>query len=175
MVGGERKKLAKALAGRRLQRRRRHFDVLKVLETFGPIHPDPGLSSNASSRCSGSTRSPLAARRARRDALTVDAVRYAIDGRQRLGVASTCADRLAPGAAVKVYVQKAHGFALPADPATPIIMVGPGTGIAPFRSFLWHRQATKARGKAWLFFGHQREATDFFYRDELEGFLAQGR
>ena len=71
-------------------------------------------------------------------------------------------------------MQKAHGFA-PPDPATPIIMVGPGTGIAPFRSFLWHRQATKARGKAWLFFGHQREATDFFYRDEFEGFLAQGR
>jgi sulfite reductase (NADPH) flavoprotein alpha-component len=54
----------------------------------------------------------------------------------------------------------------------PIVMVGPGTGVAPFRSFLWQRKAAKA--KAWLFFGHQHEATDFFYRDELEAFLADG-
>ena len=53
-------------------------------------------------------------------------------------------------------------------------MVGPGTGIAPFRSFLWHRAAQKAPGKAWLFFGHQRQATDFYYRDEFEGMLANG-
>ena len=79
--------------------------------------------------------------------LTVDAVRYDIAGRTRLGVASTfLADRLEPGARVKVYIQKAHGFALPKDGATPIIMVGPGTGVAPFRSFLWHRKATKAHG-----------------------------
>ena len=71
-------------------------------------------------------------------------------------------------------MQTAHGFGLPADPATPIIMVGPGTGVAPFRSFLWHRRAMKASGKAWLFFGHQRQACDFFYRDELEAFLADG-
>ena len=178
MVGGERKKLAKALAkGDDPNGDAATFDVLKVLETFGPIHPDPEAFLECleplQPRLYSISSSPLAAPGEMH--LTVDAVRYAIDGRQRLGVASTClADRLAPGAAVKVYVQKAHGFALPADPATPIIMVGPGTGIAPFRSFLWHRAATKARGKAWLFFGHQREATDFFYRDELEGFLAQG-
>ena len=75
---------------------------------------------------------------------------------------------------MKVYLQAAHGFGLPSDPATPIIMVGPGTGLAPFRSFLWHRRAIKARGKAWLFFGHQRQACDFFYRDELEAFVAGG-
>jgi sulfite reductase (NADPH) flavoprotein alpha-component len=178
MVGGERKKLAKALAkGDDPNGDAATFDVLKVLETFGPIHPDPEAFLECleplQPRLYSISSSPLAAPGEMH--LTVDAVRYAIDGRQRLGVASTClADRLAPGAAVKVYVQKAHGFALPPDPATPIIMVGPGTGIAPFRSFLWHRQATKARGKAWLFFGHQREATDFFYRDEFEGFLAQG-
>jgi sulfite reductase (NADPH) flavoprotein alpha-component len=95
-------------------------------------------------------------------------VRYDIANRRRLGVASTfIADRLCPSDTVQVYVQKAHGFALPADPATPIIMIGPGTGIAPFRSFLWHRFATKASGKAWLFFGHQHEATDYLYQDEL--------
>jgi sulfite reductase (NADPH) flavoprotein alpha-component len=53
-------------------------------------------------------------------------------------------------------------------------MVGPGTGVAPFRSFLWQRKAVKAKGKAWLFFGHQHEATDFFYRDEFEAFLGDG-
>ena len=107
--------------------------------------------------------------------LTVDAVRYAVGARTRLGAASTfLADRLAPGERVKVYVQAAHGFGLPADPATPIVMVGPGTGVAPFRSFLWHRRAMRASGKAWLFFGHQRQACDFFYRDELEAFVAGG-
>src|SRR5581483_4278018 len=107
--------------------------------------------------------------------LTVDVVRYEAGGRRRLGVASTLlADRLQPGARVKAYVQKAHGFALPRDGATPIIMVGPGTGIAPFRAFLWHRKATRATGRAWLFFGHQRESCDFFYRDDLEAFLAHG-
>jgi sulfite reductase (NADPH) flavoprotein alpha-component len=107
--------------------------------------------------------------------LTVDAVRYDIGSRTRLGVASTfLADRLSSGTCLKVYLQKAHGFGLPDDPSKPIIMVGPGTGIAPFRSFLWQRQAMKAPGKAWLFFGHQHEATDFFYRSELENLTASG-
>jgi sulfite reductase (NADPH) flavoprotein alpha-component len=103
----------------------------------------------------------------------VDAVRYDIVGRRRLGVASTfLADRVGAGTPVKAYIQKAHGFALPKDGAVPIIMVGPGTGVAPFRSFLWHRKATSATGRAWLFFGHQHEATDFYYRDEFAQMLA---
>jgi sulfite reductase (NADPH) flavoprotein alpha-component len=108
--------------------------------------------------------------------LTVDAVRYAIHGRPRLGVASTYfAERIAPGEPVPVYVQKAHGFALPKDGATPIIMVGPGTGIAPFRAFLQERIVGGARGKNWLFFGHQRADHDFFYRDELEAMQEAGQ
>ena len=100
--------------------------------------------------------------------LTVDAVRYRVGDRTRLGLASTyLADRVGPGDRLRVYVQKAHSFALPKDGATPIVMVGPGTGIAPFRSFLRERRATGAQGDAWLFFGHQREATDFLYREEL--------
>ena len=73
-------------------------------------------------------------------ALTVDAVRYEIGERTRLGVASTyLAERLPPGDTLKVYVQKAHAFGLPADPDVPIIMIGPGTGVAPFRAFLQER------------------------------------
>jgi sulfite reductase (NADPH) flavoprotein alpha-component len=71
-------------------------------------------------------------------------------------------------------VQKAHAFGLPADPATPIIMIGPGTGVAPFRAFLHERMATKSPGRNWLFFGHQRRDYDFFYEDEFTGLKAAG-
>jgi sulfite reductase (NADPH) flavoprotein alpha-component len=108
-------------------------------------------------------------------ALTVDAVRYTIDDRRRLGVASTfLAERIAPAAKLKAYVQKAQSFALPSDPSVPIIMIGPGTGIAPFRAFLHERMATKAPGRHWLFFGHQCRDYDFFYEDELTGMNAAG-
>jgi sulfite reductase (NADPH) flavoprotein alpha-component len=107
--------------------------------------------------------------------LTIDQIRYAIGGRQRLGVASTfAAIALRPGEKVKAYIQRAHDFALPASDDTPIIMVGPGTGVALFRAFLQERMATKAKGPAWLFFGHQRRNKDFFYEDELSGFQAAG-
>ena len=107
--------------------------------------------------------------------LTVAAVRYRIGDRTRLGLASTyLSDRVSPGDRLKVYVQKAHGFALPKDGAVPIVMVGPGTGIAPFRSFLRERRATSAAGGAWLFYGHQHEATDYYYRDELAELQAAG-
>ena len=94
---------------------------------------------------------------------------------QRLGVASTfLAGRVEPGAKLRVYVQKAHAFGLPADPNVPIIMVGPGTGVAPFRAFLHERMATKAPGRNWLFFGHQKRDFDFFYEDEFAGMKAAG-
>jgi sulfite reductase (NADPH) flavoprotein alpha-component len=110
-----------------------------------------------------------------RVSLTVDAVRYQVARRLRLGVASTFfADRAREGARLKVHVQKAHAFGLPAGPAVPIIMIGPGTGIAPFRAFLHERMATKAPGRNWLFFGHQRSDYDFFYADELAGMKSAG-
>ncbi len=102
-------------------------------------------------------------------------MRYSHRSRLRLGVASThLGERLAETAKVKVYLQKAHGFGLPSTPETPVIMVGPGTGIAPFRAFLRERAATAAPGRNWLFYGHQRQASDFFYRDELNGLKDQG-
>ncbi len=107
--------------------------------------------------------------------LTVSTVRYIAGGRERKGVCSTfLADRVVGPARVPVYVQKADHFRLPADPSTPIIMVGPGTGIAPFRAFLEERRELGATGKSWLFFGEQRSATDFLYREELEAHLQNG-
>jgi sulfite reductase (NADPH) flavoprotein alpha-component len=107
--------------------------------------------------------------------LTVGAVRYEAHGRARHGVCSTfLADRCTPGTAVPVYVHSNKAFKLPADPAAPIIMVGPGTGIAPFRAFLQERRAAGAKGKNWLFFGDQREGTDFLYRDELLSWSRDG-
>ena len=79
-----------------------------------------------------------------------------------------------PGDAVKAYVQKAHAFGLPADPNRPIIMIGPGTGVAPFRAFLHERRAIAAPGRNWLFFGHQRSSCDFFYEDEFKEMRAAG-
>lgn len=178
ITGGERRRKAKALAkGEDPDGDAATLDVLQALEKFAPVHPDPEAFLECleplQPRLYSISSSPLATPGELH--LTVDAVRYDIAGRRRLGVASTfLADRMAAGTPVKVYLQKAHGFGLPADPAKPVIMVGPGTGIAPFRAFLWHRRAQKAPGKAWLFFGHQHEATDFFYRDELEGFLGNG-
>ena len=107
--------------------------------------------------------------------LTIDAVRYLVGKRKRLGVASTyLGERAVPGETVRAYIQKAHGFSLPADPNTPVIMCGPGTGIAPFRAFLEERKAVAAPGPNWLFFGHQRQATDFFYREELQAMQKAG-
>jgi sulfite reductase (NADPH) flavoprotein alpha-component len=176
LVGGERRQKAKLLAkGEDPDGDAATLDVLAVLEKFAPVHPDPEAFVECleplQPRLYSIASCPLATPGQLH--LTVDAVRYDIGDRRRLGVASTfLADRAAPGTAVKVYVQKSHGFALPQDGSTPIIMVGPGTGIAPFRSFLWHRKATKASGRAWLFFGHQHEATDFYYRDEFAQMLA---
>lgn len=178
MVGGERRTKLKALAkGLDPDGDAATYDVLKVLEDFGPMHPDPEAFLEAleplQPRLYSISSSPAA--NPGELHLTVDAVRYDIGNRRRLGVASTfMVDRLSPSQSVQVYVQKAHGFALPADPAKPIIMVGPGTGIAPFRSFLHHRAATRAPGKSWLFFGHQREETDYFYKDELAALQASG-
>ena len=106
--------------------------------------------------------------------LTVSAVRWERRSRARKGVASTfLADRAAAGAPIQIYAQTSHGFHLAPDDA-PIIMIGPGTGIAPFRAFLAERAARGARGRSWLFFGDQRRATDYLYEDEIEAFRAQG-
>jgi sulfite reductase (NADPH) flavoprotein alpha-component len=106
--------------------------------------------------------------------LTVAAVRYEKRARRRTGVASTfLSDRTMPGEAVTVFVRPSDGFGL-APPDRPIIMIGPGTGIAPFRAFLQERQAIGARGRNWLFFGNPRRQTDFLFEDELTAYCRDG-
>ncbi|MEP5762304.1 MAG: molybdopterin-dependent oxidoreductase [Litoreibacter sp.] len=107
--------------------------------------------------------------------LTVVTVRYDIDGRSHGGTGSTyLADRVAVGAKLKLYVTPNVFFSLPKDPAHAIIMVGPGTGIAPFRGFLQERSQQEDTGDAWLFFGDRNEAHDFLYRSELSDFKTDG-
>lgn len=107
--------------------------------------------------------------------LTVATVRYESFGRPRKGVCSTfLAERASGEGAVPVFVHTAKHFRVPEDPATPTIMVGPGTGIAPFRAFLQERQATAAPGKNWLFFGEQRSRCDFFYEEEFTAWQKSG-
>ncbi len=107
--------------------------------------------------------------------LTIATVRYETFGRKRNGVASTFfADRTPPEIPVPVFVHTAKHFRLPEDPTTPVIMVGPGTGVAPFRAYLQERKALGGHGKNWLFFGEQRRDSDFLYQTELLGMQEEG-
>jgi sulfite reductase (NADPH) flavoprotein alpha-component len=178
ITGGAQREKARALAqGEDPDGDAATLDVMAALQKFSGVRPHPEafvealepLQPRLYSISSSDNATPG------KLSLTVDCVRYVIGKRKRLGLASTfLAERINPGDQVKVYVQKAHGFALPSDPKTPIIMIGPGTGIAPFRAFLQDRRATGATGKNWLFFGHQRSDYDFFYADELNAMKTSG-
>jgi sulfite reductase (NADPH) flavoprotein alpha-component len=178
ITGGDRRKRARALSiGEDPDRDAETLDVLAAIEKFPGIRPDPEAFIEAldplQPRLYSISSSPKTC--SGRIALTVDAVRYDIGNRRRLGVASTyLAERLPPGSPLRVYVQKAHAFGLPADPTVPIIMIGPGTGVAPFRAFLQERRALGAKGRNWLFFGHQRSNYDFFYEDEFREMKTSG-
>lgn len=178
VTGGERRQKARRLAvGEDPDGDAATLDVLAALGKFPGVRPDPEALIEAleplQPRVYSISSSPKTA--AGRVSLTVDAVRYDVNRRTRLGVCSTfLGGRVAPGDKLRVYVQKAQHFALPEDPKTPIIMVGPGTGVAPFRAFLQERRAVNAPGRNWLFFGHQRSGFDFFYEEELTAMRAAG-
>lgn len=152
-------------------------DVLDLLRDAGPAAPGldellPFLRPLQARQYSISS-SPLA--HPDRIHLTIASVRYGDVNRRHSGVASThLADRVAVGDEVGVYLQPNAAFSVPADDAAPLIMVGPGTGIAPFRGFLHERAASGATGRNWLFFGDQHRDTDFVYRDELTALQEQG-
>src|SRR3984957_11620144 len=153
------------------------LDVMAALQKFSGVRPHPEAFVEALEPLQPRLYSISSSHNATpgKLSLTVDCVRYVIGKRKRLGLASTfLAERIQPGDQLKVYVQKAHGFGLPQDAKVPIIMIGPGTGIAPFRAFLLDRKATGAPGRNWLFFGHQRSSCDFFYSDELNAMKTSG-
>ncbi|WP_086474317.1 sulfite reductase subunit alpha [Plantibacter elymi (nom. nud.)] len=139
------------------------FDAAALLDVLRPLqHRAYSISS-----------SPLAADG--RVHLTVASVRYAVGDRLHGGVASThLADRVTEGATSGIFVSANAGFRVPSDDDAPLIMVGPGTGIAPFRSFLQERRERGATGRNWLFFGDQHRAHDFIYEDELGELLTGG-
>jgi len=178
ITGGAQREKARALAqGDDPDGDAATLDVMAALQKFAGVRPHPEafvealepLQPRIYSISSSNIATPG------KLSLTVDCVRYLVSKRKRLGVASTfLAERINPGDRVRAYVQKAHNFGLPNDPKTPIIMIGPGTGIAPFRAFLLDRRAKGAHGKNWLFFGHQRSDCDFFYKEELNAMKTAG-
>ncbi len=139
---------------------------LKAEQLTGLLRPlPPRLYSVASSQAAVGDEAHL----------LIGAVRWSSHGRARHGVASIdVAERRGVDATLPVYVKPNPHFRLPADPAAPIIMIGPGTGVAPFRAFLQHREATGARGRSWLFFGARRFTHDFLYQLEWQDWLESG-
>ncbi len=179
VTGGTQRAKAKSLAqGEDVDGDAQLLDVLGTLHKFGglKIGPEAFVESldDLQPRLYSISSSPHFSRG--KVSLTVDCVRYKLGQRMRDGVASTfLSERIEAGARLPVYVQASHGFALPDDPSRDIIMVGPGTGVAPFRAFLQDRAAAKAPGRNWLYFGHQHVATDFFYADEFSAMQASGQ
>ena len=107
--------------------------------------------------------------------VTLGVVRYDIEGRARAGGASSfLADRVEEDGEVRVFIEHNDNFRLPANPETPVIMIGPGTGIAPFRSFMQQRAADGAEGKNWLFFGNPHFTEDFLYQVEWQSYVKEG-
>jgi sulfite reductase (NADPH) flavoprotein alpha-component len=153
-------------------------DVLDVLETHPQARPTPDELIGCLRKNLPRLYSVASSLRACPDQvhLLVVSVRYRIRDRERLGLCSTWfADRWPVGSRAEMYLQNQQKhFAMPASPGTPMIMIGPGTGLAPFRAFVQERRIQGATGRNWLFFGEQRRATDFFYEDELTGYQRDG-
>jgi sulfite reductase (NADPH) flavoprotein alpha-component len=140
--------------------------TLDAATLTGLLRPLPGrLYSIASSRAFAEDEAHL----------LVSAVRYETHGRKRLGVASVdIAERRKAGGALKVYLKPNQHFRLPAEPDRAVIMIGPGTGVAPFRAFMQQREATGASGRNWLFFGNRHFTHDFLYQLEWQDWKQSG-
>jgi sulfite reductase (NADPH) flavoprotein alpha-component len=152
-------------------------DALDVLDDFSKSHPDPQAVIGALGRLNPRLYSIASSPKAHPGEvhLCVGVVREHVGGRLRRGVASThLAERVPLGTTVPVYIQPSAHFGVPETPGTPLIMVGPGTGIAPFRAFLEERRARGDAGKNWLLFGDQKRSLDFLYAEELTGMERDG-
>ncbi|QCS52625.1 assimilatory sulfite reductase (NADPH) flavoprotein subunit [Priestia flexa] len=152
-------------------------DLLDLIKDFGPLGVSVGDFVALLRKLPARLYSIASSLEANPDEvhLTIGAVRYDSHGRERKGVCSIlCAERLQPGDTLPVYIQHNQNFKLPSNPETPIIMVGPGTGVAPFRSFMQEREEIGAEGKSWMFFGDQHFVTDFLYQTEWQQWLKDG-
>jgi sulfite reductase (NADPH) flavoprotein alpha-component len=153
-------------------------DVLDVLEAYPSIRVRPVELVESLRKIIPRLYSIASSQKAHPNQvdLLVVSVRFTIRGRERQGICSTwIADRWPVGATAEVYSQNQQKhFAMPASGGTPMIMVGPGTGLAPFRAFVEERRVLGAPGKNWLFFGEQRRASDFFYEDQLTEYVKDG-
>jgi sulfite reductase (NADPH) flavoprotein alpha-component len=152
-------------------------DLLDLLMAFPSVMPSlPGLLKSLDRlqpRLYSIASSPKA--HPREVHLTVSAVRWDANDRTRTGIGSCyLADFAKPGDVIPVFVQKSHGFHPPVDDSAPAIMIGPGTGIAPFRAFLEEREARGAKGRNWLFFGDQKRSNDFLYEDQIVDWQRRG-
>jgi sulfite reductase (NADPH) flavoprotein alpha-component len=149
------------------------LDLLQLLPADAMTASDfVGLLKPLQHRAYSISSSPLAADG--RVHLTIASVRYTTNGREHGGVCSTYLAAQVDGAKAGIFVSQNKAFRVPGDDTAPAIMVGPGTGIAPFRAFLQERQARGAKGRNWLFFGDQHRADDFIYEDELTEMSSTG-
>ncbi|WP_199168538.1 MULTISPECIES: assimilatory sulfite reductase (NADPH) flavoprotein subunit [unclassified Sporosarcina] len=152
-------------------------DLLDALKDFGPVEASEQQLVGILRKLPARLYSIASSLEANPEEvhLTIGVVRYEAHGRDRQGVCSIqCAENLEPGETLPIYIHKNDNFRLPANSETPIIMIGPGTGIAPFRSFIEERSETGAEGKSWLFFGDQHYVTDFYYQTEWQNYVKDG-
>jgi sulfite reductase (NADPH) flavoprotein alpha-component len=146
-----------------LQRHPARWDAAALVAALRPLAPR--LYSIASSSESVGDEAHL----------TVAVIDYEVDGKRRRGAASAfLADTPAEGAKVRVFIEHNERFRLPADTSRDVIMIGPGTGVAPFRGFLQHREAQGATGRNWLFFGARHFASEFLYQVEWQEAVKKG-
>lgn len=152
-------------------------DLLDLVQDFGPWQATPSSFVGILRKLPARLYSIASSFKANEDEvhLTVRAVRYEAHGRDRYGVCSVhCAERVQPGDSLPIYIQQNPNFKLPANPEAPIIMIGPGTGVAPFRAFLEEREELGAEGKSWLFYGDRHFVTDFLYQTDWQRMLKDG-
>lgn len=152
-------------------------DLIDLVNDYGPIQADEIEFTSILRKIPPRLYSIASSYEASPDEvhLTIGALRYESHGRDRAGVCSVqCAERLDPGDTVPVFIQRNQNFKLPEGEQTPVIMVGPGTGVAPFRSFIQDREERDVSGESWLFFGEQHFMTDFLYQTEWLKWLEDG-
>ncbi|WP_189027617.1 assimilatory sulfite reductase (NADPH) flavoprotein subunit [Paenibacillus albidus] len=173
-------KLSELLAPERQQELKDYIqgrDLLDLIQDFGPWQVSARSFVTILRKLPARLYSISSSNKANPDEVhfTVRAVRYQAHGRERFGVCSVhCAERVQAGDTLPIYIQQNPNFKLPANPAAPVIMIGPGTGVAPFRSFLEEREELGADGKTWLFYGDRHFVTDFLYQTDWQRMLKEG-